>query len=802
MIRWLIVGTVAFLAGLLLYTVRSYTPQFEVSDELLVQEVGPNPAVQFLIPGGTEQLLLSSWCLVPAQAEYTPDKSYDYGILVVVEDVEGHIVLADKLRFSSRISGDPRLPMSEGRFSARLLDGSAWVNDARSNVIDTTRLAGRAGRVRLSTLAGKHDRVLVRVGRPEKRSELEREVLERSLSLSERRSFVSQRSALGFGDLPKEMRGVALAEWGRRLTAVGREGRDYHTRRLLLGGFRSIAEDENDEEPGVMVGPNLTALFNFSGKVSLRVHARPGTRLTVRQGFSDEYSVLVGQSGKLDVALDQEQPRTVGISAATLSELRFTLSADDALRLLGTPPTTVRGMRVTLTPDVRIQYYLALRRGSPVSYSISPAQQMLGLNIRSTTSLGVQRRTVALRWLGRAIAPRQAMVEVLEPEFGNDTVDQQPISDPQRVLLRVPPGAERLEVTGVPDLAVAAWTREPDVTESVLLPPYAVELPPNQVWRNAPYALRPVTSLRADEHDEHVLNGRLIRVATQVRIEELLAGAGRRVAERVLESPRPGRARRFFRRGWHASMAAFPDNGWTMLGDTPLRASVPSSGPRAQRLEVLYRVAPSALGGQLELRDGARSLYSQKLSFSTGRFVIAADPGPSELSLSGLGDAGLAFARVAPTRGGVIYQEQKYHELAASEPLALSFERRTGELLSILLFVASDDEPRRFQLTYRFAGAERGLLLGRVVRRLTALEGNLSGETNERFGYFWDSVQLGQANDRLDYVGRVRIPVGDDLEPGWYELNLTTEQARPGSLWVRAVIAGRRRTVESRERRP
>jgi hypothetical protein len=253
--------------------------------------------------------------------------------------------------------------------------------------------------------------------------------------------------------------------------------------------------------------------------------------------------------------------------------------------------------------------------------------------------------------------------------------------------------------------------------------------------------------------------------------------------------------RRFFRKGYHALNSPFPENGWMLLGKQPLEASVPSAGRRAEQVEVLYRATPSALGGQLELRDASASLYTQKLLFSTGRFTVATKAGAKQLSLSGLGAEGLAFARVEPVKGGSIYQQQRFYELTAGRPLGFRFERRPGELLSILVFVASDDESRAFRLGYRFAGTERRIQLGRAVHRLTTLEGGLSGETKERPGFFWDSVLVEQANNQLDHTGRVRVAVGDDLKPGWYEFRLTAEEAvGAGSLWARAVVAGRRVT--------
>jgi hypothetical protein len=307
--------------------------------------------------------------------------------------------------------------------------------------------------------------------------------------------------------------------------------------------------------------------------------------------------------------------------------------------------------------------------------------------------------------------------------------------------------------------------------------------------------------LRADNHAELGAAGRLLRVAAQVRIEELEAGRGRRIVERVLSPIGQVRSRRLYTRSFHAG-GPFPESGWTRLGSDPKQVIVPEVGPSARQLEVAYRAAPEQLGQTLNLWLGGRSVHAEKLMFTTGRLSVAHEPGSHEVALEGLGATGLGFARAAPRAPGPIYNRQRVYELIPNHPLTLRFERRAGEMLSAFLFVASDDAPQQVRLGYRIDRGVAQARVGQILRRMTEFEGRVSGKTGRHGdGYFWEGAQAAAANDTADPLERLRIPMGDDLRIGWHQLELTYLAAKSDKpLWLRAVVAGRATDSANQER--
>lgn len=788
--RWFWVALVVVVSALCLYGVRGYTPDADVTDEIRAVEVAPERSAEFLIPGGTEQVFVGSWCMIPSGVDYDPGARYDYRVRVQIYDVKGRRVLERTLEFTTRISGDPTLPLSDGKFAARLLEGEEWVGDPRSSVIDTRALKGRSGRIKVEAIEGKYSRVLLRLAHPEPRSEIERQIVERALSLKERRRLVSDRAALGFFDLSQQARIAALSGWGRRLTAIGREGTNYVTRSLLLGDYRRGSSVASTEASGIPVGPEQPAVFNFVEPLVLSVQAPAGTRLLVNDGSAAAIEAVVGPSGQADLDLKQTAPRTVIVRASTATNARFSVTEPAARQQLGDAPQVVQGGTVVIEPDVRVQYYFDLSYADPVVYTIAPGQPVLGLGLRVPAKVGTASGTVRLEWRGAKAQTNVVRVSGLLEGPGLDSVDSVPVSDVRPMLLRPPPGATELRLTGTPELLVTAWTHEPGVNEWVLLPGYDVDLPPELVWRNAPYSLRPVAPVRADNHENLLAMGRLRRVRTQVSLEALHEGRGRRIAERVALPLGHPRSRRLFTRARHGRGAPFPRNGWTRITDVPSAITAPDRGANAGQLEILYRADREALGRTFRVLVDAETSYAGRWLFGTGTLNVPVPPGVRRVALVGLGEAGVAYVRAAPSPGGIFYKEQKVFELRANRSLSFRFRRNAGELLSLYVFCASDDTPRSFELGYTIDPGRLEPRVGELLRRLTEFSGKLSGRTGG-FGqvYLWDAGPGAAPNDNPDQLERMRVPLGDDLKPGWHDIRL--DGAAGATLWCRAAVAGR-----------
>jgi hypothetical protein len=137
------------------------------------------------------------------------------------------------------------------------------------------------------------------------------------------------------------------------------------------------------------------------------------------------------------------------------------------------------------------------------------------------------------------------------------------------------------------------------------------------------------------------------------------------------------------------------------------------------------------------------------------------------------------------------------YELTANRALTFDFERREGELLATYLFVVSEGSPIPLRFVYRIDDGEGSAETGRFLRRLTRMQGFVTGRTGSRGrGLLWEAGPRREAQPGWpDRIGRLRIALGDDLAVGRHQLRLRLEpQARtapPSPLWVRGVLVGR-----------
>ena len=443
MMRWTLVLLVLCLTGLALVGIRHYRPDASSIDEILAYEITPERGVTALIPGGTRKLFLTSWTVVAPQSEFQRTRAYPYSVQVEVNNEAGQQLLRQRLQSVSRISGDPREPLEKAAFAARMVDVPDWVTDPRTTTLDVSRLEGRPGRIRLRAVAGPHSTVLVRLGFAQPRGALEREIAERTLRHDQRQRLVANRSALGFADLPASARELALTAWGRRITALGRSGIDYVSRRLLLSDYRSAPNDALPQARGLEVGPDQLAALNLRGPVTLRVQAPPGTTLSVQEDVQQPYSAVVGESGQVDLEPQQAGLRSVSIGATARTRVAFSLAGKQASAQAGEVQPIVRGDRVEVVPDTRVQHTLRLDPHDPVVASLQPGQDLIGVTVRSVQTRAGPGRfgELQVRWRGQGVDSAPATLRPTLATSQYDSAEGRPVTNRAVALLRPPPGA-------------------------------------------------------------------------------------------------------------------------------------------------------------------------------------------------------------------------------------------------------------------------------------------------------------------------------------------------------------------------
>ena len=285
---WLALAIVAAFGGLLVASTRTTAPGASPAaapdDELLAYELHPSRALLLKVPGGVDEVALTTWGVVARQGNYDPTTTYPYALKVEHVDPQQRTVGSLTFEPESRVSlRDPQ--GIEGR-AAWLADASDWVTDSRTLSVTTSKRLPNGGFLRVEMLGGEVSAVLLRASFRENRSAIELEAHDRSLDLVERRKLMGLRSALGSDDLPPDARASALLSWGRRLDAVGVEGRDFLVRRLLLADFRSALPPSVGAPVGFELGPRHAAAFNLQRPVRIDVVTPAGRDVRVLHGGS------------------------------------------------------------------------------------------------------------------------------------------------------------------------------------------------------------------------------------------------------------------------------------------------------------------------------------------------------------------------------------------------------------------------------------------------------------------------------------------------------------------------------------
>jgi hypothetical protein len=792
MSRWLILLAVTGLGLLALLGVRSYRANDAIFDEVLTYEVTPDRPLTVRVPGGVEEVVLTSWAVVGRPARFDAAATYRYGLSVAVTPDTGKPkTLA--LDVVTRIPRDPARSVALGDFSARLADSEDWLGDARTERLEVRNLAESGGNAVLRVAKDRAvSRVLVRLAYLEPLSEFERRVRQRSLRPERGRRMVEGRSSLGFADLPPAVRDQALSSWERRIPAVGRDGTDYVNRTVLIGHRLPSPPDETPAAEGSLVGPLALSALNFDGPVTLRVHGEPRASLTVQEGARTSYATEIGESGLVDLTFSATNPRTVAIGSADEQRVRFSLAAPEALRQIGVVDPPLEGQRAFLEPDRRIQRHYRLDERDPVRLSLPEGLSRMALSIRATVADVAEssRIRVSVRGEGSRSFEGAPLDETLDASRF-DRAGEERVTVARHALLQVPAGVRTLLVTGSRNTLILPIVDEPGVAVDRLEPEYDVPLAEGEVFRHAPCLEKAVAAIRADNDRALDRSARVVRLAAQVRIDALRT-TGPAVVERALEPTGNPLGKSVWRPagGYDPTSAA---DVWTLLDPgKPLELMV-TRARRSDGFALLYRVPIASLGKKLLVSVDGR-VHEETIAVTTGRLELELPAGRHTIEASGVSEAWL-FASASPTGPGKRFKRQRVSELPPWGSIDLEFERGADELLSLFLSAVSEQgDPPPVALAYEIDPGKPPLLPTRLLHRVTRTSGTLPLVADVRDRALVWELESGPRGEKLPHPAlRATLELGDDLAPGKHVIRLRrrTDGAQ-GPLWVRAIVAGRR----------
>src|SRR5690606_8454601 len=127
-----LVFATAFAMGAAMRSIRGYRGDRSAGDENLAYELSTPGGVTTLVAGGTKEIVLTSWLVMPPQSKHNPFERYGYELSVQLGVGAGTPLIERRFELTSRISGDPQEPLSSGEFAARLADSDDWVTDGRT----------------------------------------------------------------------------------------------------------------------------------------------------------------------------------------------------------------------------------------------------------------------------------------------------------------------------------------------------------------------------------------------------------------------------------------------------------------------------------------------------------------------------------------------------------------------------------------------------------------------------------------------------------------------------------------------
>ena len=426
--RWLLTALVVLLplTGLFVLWRRSSEPPSwsEPTDELLAYELASGRSLDLRLPGALDDVLLTTWCIVEPQVPYDATTRYVYALNLSFVDRDGHVVKTRRFEPETRVSIAGRSEAAgktasagneTAEYAAKLADSDAWVTDSRTVSVLTGDALPKGGSLHLELEPGGVGAVLIRPTYRQRRSAIERQAYEQSLTIDARHRLDNGRTSLGFDDLPLDARERAVATWGRRLDAVGKAGIDFQVRRLLIGNLRTMQPVALGLTTSFEIGPRHSAALNFDRPVSFDLVVPPGKRVHLSGpggslvGLQGAESQVVGGESFIHVTEAGKVPYTVVVEGEAGDDFRvgFILGSEEAKAQIGALPVTPRESRdgglVQIRPDVRVARFYRLSPETPVVTRIAHGQEILRVLIRGEMGQGDShdeiRGEVTARWV-------------------------------------------------------------------------------------------------------------------------------------------------------------------------------------------------------------------------------------------------------------------------------------------------------------------------------------------------------------------------------------------------------------------
>jgi hypothetical protein len=210
----------------------------------------------------------------------------------------------------------------------------------------------------------------------------------------------------------------------------------------------------------------------------------------------------------------------------------------------------------------------------------------------------------------------------------------------------------------------------------------------------------------------------------------------------------------------------------------------------------LYLADADRLGETWAVQVDGRAVQQGTLAFRSGEQRLALTSGVVKLSAEGLGPGGLFLVQGAPKGGGVIVKRQSFYALDRGGRLDFDFQRRPSELLTLIVMVATAGGNADLELIHSIDGGRDKGRLDHFYHRTTEYAGRHRLRTGEQGeALIWSEPFETHGKALPDRLGRVVIPLGDDLAPGPHRVTLQHPGNSDGTgrnrYWVRAVLVGR-----------
>lgn len=784
---------IATLLLLVVWAVRGFDPANRPTHEIIAYEVREGQGVEVLLHGGVTDVSISCWLIIPFSEPGTGP--FPYALNVEFFNSDGLRVHARKYEINGRLPQPGDAPVGP---RARLSDGSASVSEQRILHLDATILQGRAGRLRVTPAEAEQSHVLLRLAHRVTRSVFEQQLMARTLSGPARAKLIGERTSLGYFDIPASIRSEALSYWQRRLSASGREGRDYFVRRLLLEDEQQASTLDAWNGRRLLATPQRGLVYNFSAGASLRVRSRTATRLWLSTTSSKQASFHDIEAGAM-IKLELEDQ---GLSSAVLTadpeaELSVSTSIDMAQHFLNGDSFSLLHGRLEVLPDFRELSGYVLDEDEPVISSFAPRQQELGLTFRLLNpriNANHDHNPRVLFWdnMGQVVSQSQLNLRFSESAF--DEVFGAPVSAPTSIRLHRPEKAVSVAVYGSSQVLVVPFVTDPDFDELNYRAPYNVVLPEALRFRYAPQLLPRRAVLRPDNLVQLREQDKVMRITAQVRLETRNE-ANPRIAPRVLQPTGTAQRRFLFAPSTYSPRYPFPDNGWAMLSSQRPQRNL---RPLSDRQPVLlsYRADPAALGHPWSISVDSEQLLSETVNLLSGNRRIVIPPAGGLLKLAGLGNGGLVVARAKPQGGGRFLKRQQVYHLPPGQQLHFQFNRKKRELLTLAIGVLTTHGNAPVHLEHQIDSGIRPAELLHYMIRPTEWRGNHRTRTGNRGrALLWSKPEQPPTESLPDRLGGVYVAMGDDLPPGSHELfirNLSRDiSSTRNQMWIRAVLVGR-----------